>query len=47
MWAVVGLAVVTSVVVHGVAATPVMRWLDRVHARSGGAGAGGRPVKSA
>jgi len=34
LWAVVGLAVVTSVVVHGVAATPVMRWLDRAHARS-------------
>jgi len=35
LWAIVGLAVVTSVVLHGVAATPVMRWLDRAHARSG------------
>jgi sodium/hydrogen antiporter len=34
LWAMIGLTVVTSVVVHGVAATPVMRWLDRANARS-------------
>jgi NhaP-type Na+/H+ or K+/H+ antiporter len=34
LWAMVGLAVATSVIVHGVAATPVMRWLDHAHART-------------
>jgi NhaP-type Na+/H+ or K+/H+ antiporter len=34
LWATVGFTVVLSVVVHGVAATPVMGWLDRV--REGG-----------
>lgn len=29
IWAIVGLVVVLSVVVHGVTATPVMMWLDR------------------
>ncbi|HWM57344.1 MAG TPA: cation:proton antiporter [Pseudonocardia sp.] len=30
LWAIVGFAVVLSVVVHGITATPVMRWLDDV-----------------
>jgi NhaP-type Na+/H+ or K+/H+ antiporter len=34
LWAIVGFVVVVSVVVHGVSATPVMRWLDRRHERS-------------
>lgn len=34
LWAVVGLVVVLSTVVHGVTATPVMRYLDRRRARS-------------
>ncbi|MFA9444650.1 cation:proton antiporter [Egicoccus sp. AB-alg6-2] len=29
LWAVVGFTIVLSVIVHGAAATPVMRWLDR------------------
>jgi NhaP-type Na+/H+ or K+/H+ antiporter len=36
LWATVGLAVIVSVVVHGVAATPVMQLLDRMGERSGG-----------
>jgi NhaP-type Na+/H+ or K+/H+ antiporter len=28
LWAVVGFTIVLSVIVHGVAATPAMRWLD-------------------
>ncbi|GAA4445439.1 cation:proton antiporter [Phytohabitans houttuyneae] len=36
LWAVVGFAVATSVVLHGVAATPVMRWLDQANARTSG-----------
>jgi sodium/hydrogen antiporter len=35
LWATVGLVVVVSVVVHGVAATPVMKVLDRAHERTG------------
>ena len=35
MWAIVGLVVLASVVVHGVAATPVMRRLDRARERTG------------
>lgn len=34
LWATIGLVVLVSVVVHGVAATPVMRLLDRAHERS-------------
>ncbi|GAA0809721.1 cation:proton antiporter domain-containing protein [Spirilliplanes yamanashiensis] len=34
VWATAGLVVVVSVVLHGVAATPVMRMLDRAHERS-------------
>jgi len=34
LWATVGLVVLVSVVVHGVAATPVMDLLDRAHERS-------------
>nr|MBA3488741.1 sodium:proton antiporter [Longispora sp. (in: high G+C Gram-positive bacteria)] len=30
LWATVALAVVMSVVVHGMAATPVMKYLDRI-----------------
>lgn len=36
LWATVGLAVIVSVVVHGVAATPVMQLLDSSGERSGG-----------
>jgi NhaP-type Na+/H+ or K+/H+ antiporter len=35
LWAVVGFVVLVSVVLHGVAATPVMRLLDRMHERTG------------
>lgn len=34
LWAIVSLVVLVSVVLHGAAATPVMRLLDRTHARS-------------
>jgi NhaP-type Na+/H+ or K+/H+ antiporter len=34
LWAVVALVVLVSVLLHGVAATPVMRLLDRTHRRS-------------
>ena len=34
VWAVTGFVVVVSVVVHGIAATPVMRRLDRRHERT-------------
>jgi len=34
VWAVVGLVVIVSVVVHGIAATPVMQRLDRRHERT-------------
>ncbi|HEY0696646.1 MAG TPA: cation:proton antiporter, partial [Micromonospora sp.] len=43
LWATVGLVVLVSVVVHGVAATPVMQLLDRAGERSGeAAGPGSR-----
>jgi NhaP-type Na+/H+ or K+/H+ antiporter len=29
LWAVTGLVVVMSIVVHGITSTPLMRWLDR------------------
>ncbi|MFC7550405.1 cation:proton antiporter [Plantactinospora sp. GCM10030261] len=38
LWATVGLVVIVSVVLHGVAATPVMRWLDRQGERTETAG---------
>ncbi|ASW54564.1 sodium:proton antiporter [Plantactinospora sp. KBS50] len=47
LWATVGLVVVVSVVGHGVAATPVMRWLDRRGERSTPAAAGREPAESA
>ena len=34
VWATVGFVVLLSVVVHGVAATPVMQWLDRTRERT-------------
>jgi len=34
LWALVGFVVIVSVGVHGVAATPVMKWLDHRHERS-------------
>ena len=34
LWALVGFVVIVSVGVHGVSATPVMKWLDRRHERS-------------
>ncbi len=33
LWATVGFTIVLSVVVHGVSATPVMKWLDEARAR--------------
>ncbi|MCA8831053.1 cation:proton antiporter [Hymenobacter pini] len=33
IWAITGFTVITSVVMHGVLATPVMDWLDRKHGR--------------
>lgn len=33
LWGVVGLVIVLSVVIHGVTATPVMRWVDHVRQR--------------
>ena len=33
LWAVTGLVVLLSVVIHGVSATPVMRWVDRQRER--------------
>ncbi|MBO3085756.1 cation:proton antiporter [Cellulomonas fengjieae] len=47
LWAIVALAVVGSVLIHGAAATPVMRALDRRrdrHARSAGGNAAETPV---
>ena len=38
LWAIAGLVVVLSVVIHGVAATPVMRRLDRARERTGDPG---------
>lgn len=35
LWAIVGLVVVISVVLHGVSASPVMTWLDRAERRRG------------
>jgi NhaP-type Na+/H+ or K+/H+ antiporter len=34
VWAIVGLTVLVSVLVHGVSATPVMQWLDRRRERA-------------
>lgn len=34
VWRVVGLVIVGSIVIHGIAATPVMRMLDRIRARA-------------
>ncbi|MFG2057390.1 cation:proton antiporter [Micromonospora sp. NPDC048930] len=42
LWATVGLVVVVSVVVHGIAATPVMQLLDREGERTGDPSARGR-----
>ncbi|MGR6318497.1 cation:proton antiporter [Micromonospora soli] len=42
LWATVGLVVVVSVVVHGIAATPVMQLLDRAGERTRDASARGR-----
>eukprot|EP00456_Euglypha_rotunda_P016677 TRINITY_DN15572_c0_g1_i3.p1 TRINITY_DN15572_c0_g1~~TRINITY_DN15572_c0_g1_i3.p1 ORF type:complete len:148 (-),score=11.31 TRINITY_DN15572_c0_g1_i3:269-712(-) len=33
LWAIVGLAVLLSVLLHGLTVTPAMRWLDRIHGR--------------
>lgn len=49
LWAIVGAVVVGSILIHGVAATPVMRHLDRMRARRNdespaGAGAAAAPV---
>jgi NhaP-type Na+/H+ or K+/H+ antiporter len=41
LWATVGLVVIISVVVHGVAATPVMTLLDRAGERTADVQAGG------
>jgi NhaP-type Na+/H+ or K+/H+ antiporter len=37
LWAVTGLVILVSVVVHGIAATPVMERLDRNRERTGSA----------
>jgi NhaP-type Na+/H+ or K+/H+ antiporter len=44
LWAVVGLVVLVSVVVHGITATPVMELLDRHHERSRTADRGASPA---
>ncbi len=41
LWAVTGLVVVLSVVVHGITATPIMNWLDRRRDEDGTSGTGG------
>ncbi|WP_303311845.1 sodium:proton antiporter [Hymenobacter sp. BT730] len=33
LWAITGFTVLTSIIVHGMLATPVMNWLDRWHGR--------------
>ncbi|WP_022826026.1 cation:proton antiporter [Hymenobacter norwichensis] len=33
LWAITGFTVLTSIIMHGVLATPVMNWLDRHHGR--------------
>lgn len=33
LWAIVGLAVLLSILLHGLTVTPAMRWLDRSHGR--------------
>ena len=33
LWAIVGLAILVSVVLHGLTVTPAMRWLDRSQGR--------------
>jgi NhaP-type Na+/H+ or K+/H+ antiporter len=38
IWATIGFVVLVSVVLHGVAVTPVMRLLDRANERTGGPG---------
>ncbi|PZF93852.1 cation:proton antiporter [Micromonospora deserti] len=44
VWATVGLVVIVSVVVHGIAATPVMRLLDRTGERTTDPGGRDRPA---
>jgi NhaP-type Na+/H+ or K+/H+ antiporter len=33
LWAVTGLVVLISIVVHGISATPALRWIDRAQRR--------------
>jgi sodium/hydrogen antiporter len=33
LWAIAGLIIFVSIILHGLTVTPVMRWLDRVHGR--------------
>jgi NhaP-type Na+/H+ or K+/H+ antiporter len=33
LWAILGFTMLISIVMHGVLATPVMNWLDRLHGR--------------
>lgn len=42
LWSTVGFTIVLSVVLHGVAATPAMRWLDAVRDNSPGGSSGSR-----
>jgi len=38
LWAIVGLVVLLSILLHGLTVTPIMRMLDRTHGRAPGAG---------
>ncbi len=39
LWAIVGVVVLASILMHGLTVTPIMRWLDRRHGRDPDAGA--------
>ncbi|WP_136684811.1 cation:proton antiporter [Falsirhodobacter xinxiangensis] len=43
LWAIVGLVILASILMHGLTVTPIMRWLDRSHGRDPDAGAAPPP----
>ena len=43
LWAILGLVVLVSVLMHGLTVTPAMRWLDRSHGRDPDTGAAAPP----
>ncbi len=47
LWAIIGLIVLLSVLIHGLSVTPIMRALDRGHGRDPDAAEGGPPPEAA